>query len=210
MVVSTLEQRWEILRQIDIQKMPNLAKKIIRIQKINLQKMPNHFFRWSSFWYWRVCKQAKLSHLGHKKPTRIYWKADAPKTGYCLARILVKRHNWAIFLRKWVRRGRYTQWKTLSVNVERIFVHKYWRGGYWKHFVSTGRRYVPHTRSYTRCFARYWLIIRRADVVWLPRICDLTPLGYCLWGAVKYMSYAEKPETIDVLKDNIRKAIDEI
>ena len=30
---------------------------------------------------WRVCKQAKLSHLGHRKP--------APKTSHCLWRILV-------------------------------------------------------------------------------------------------------------------------
>ena len=29
MVVYTLEQRWEILRQIDLQKMPVLAKKVI-------------------------------------------------------------------------------------------------------------------------------------------------------------------------------------
>ena len=29
MVVYTLEQRWEILRQMDLQKMPILAKKII-------------------------------------------------------------------------------------------------------------------------------------------------------------------------------------
>ena len=29
---------------------------------------------------WRVCKQAKLSHLGHRKPTRVHWKADAPRT----------------------------------------------------------------------------------------------------------------------------------
>ena len=29
MVVYTLEQRWEILRQIDLEKMPILAKKII-------------------------------------------------------------------------------------------------------------------------------------------------------------------------------------
>ena len=42
--------------------------------------------------------------------------------------------------------------------------------------VSTGRRYVPHSRSYTRCFAS---------------------------------CYADKPETIDAFKDNIRKAIGE-
>ena len=27
---------------------------------------------WSSFWSWRVCKQAKLSHLGHREPACIH------------------------------------------------------------------------------------------------------------------------------------------
>ena len=36
---------------------------------------------------------------------------------------------------------------------ERIFVHKNWIGGYWQHLVWTGRLYVPHSRSYTQCFA---------------------------------------------------------
>ena len=49
-----------------------------------------------------------------------------------------------------------------------------------------------------------------ADVVWPPRSCDLTPVGYYLWGAVKDKDYADKPETIDALKNNIREAIDEI
>ena len=48
------------------------------------------------------------------------------------------------------------------------------------------------------------------DAVWPPRSCDLTPLEYYLWGAVKDKCYANKPETIDALKDNIRKAIAEI
>ena len=51
------------------------------------------------------------------------------------------------------------------------------------------------------------IVSRRADVVWLPRSCDLTPLDYYLWGAVKDLCYADKPETMDALKDNIRKAI---
>ena len=113
----------------------------------------SHLFRWSSFWSWRLCKQAKLSHLGHRKPLRIHWKADAPKTSYCLVRILIQSHNWTIFLRKWVRRDRYSQWRSLSGDDERIFTHKNWWGGYLQHLVSTGRRYVPHSRSYTRCFA---------------------------------------------------------
>ena len=33
------------------------------------------------------------------------------------------------------------------------------------------------------------IISRRADVVWPPRSCDLTPLDYQLWGAVKYKCY---------------------
>ena len=54
------------------------------------------------------------------------------------------------------------------------------------------------------------IISRRADVVWPPRNCDLTPLECYLWGAVKDKCYADKPETIDILKDNICEAIDEI
>ena len=70
-------------------------------------------FRWSSFWSWRVCKQTKLSHFGHRKPARIYWKVDAPKTIHCLVWILVQRHNWAVFLRKWARS------KAVTVNGDR-------------------------------------------------------------------------------------------
>ena len=137
MVVQTLEQSWEILWHY-FENHGNVL----------------HLFRWSfSFWSWRICKQANLSYLGHRKPTRIHWKAVAHKTSHCLVRILVQRHNWAIFLGKWARRGRYNQWRSLSVHVERIFVHKNWRGGYWQHSVSTRRRYVPHSRSFTWCFA---------------------------------------------------------
>ena len=53
-----------------------------------------HLFRWSSFW---SCKKAKVSHLGQRKPARTPWKADASKKRHCLVRILVQRHNCAIF-----------------------------------------------------------------------------------------------------------------
>ena len=46
-------------------------------------------------------------------------------------------------------------------------------------------------------------ISRRADVVWPPWSCYLTPLDYYLWGAVKDKCDANKPETIDALKENI-------
>ena len=37
----------------------------------------------------------------------------------------------------------------------------------------------------------------------------LTPLDYYLWRAVKDNCYADKPETFDALKVNIREAIGE-
>ena len=49
----------------------------------------------------------------------------------------------------------------------------------------------------------------RADVVWPPRSCNLTRLDYYLWGDVEDKCYADKPETIDALKNNIREAIGE-
>ena len=38
----------------------------------------------------------------------------------------------------------------------------------------------------------------------------MTSLDYYLWGIVKDKCYADKPNTIDTLKDNIREAIGEI
>ena len=52
------------------------------------------------------------------------------------------------------------------------------------------------------------IISHRADVVWSPRSCDLTPLDYYFWGTVKDKYYADKSETIGALKDNIREAIE--
>ena len=51
------------------------------------------------------------------------------------------------------------------------------------------------------------IISRRADVAWPPQSCNLTSLDYNLWGAVKDKCYANKPEAIDALKDNIREAL---
>ena len=143
MVVYTLVYASKSGPEIDLRKMPILAKK-------------NHLLRWSSFWLWRVCKQVKLTHLAHRKTARIHWKTDAPKTRHCLMRILIQRHNWAILLRKWARRGRYSLWRSLLGH--KNFVHKNWREGYWQHLVS-GRRYVQHSRSYSQCFAPCFLKI---------------------------------------------------
>ncbi|GFW97870.1 transposable element Tc3 transposase [Trichonephila clavipes] len=45
---------------------------------------------------------------------------------------------------------------------------------------------------------------------WPPRSCDLTPLDYFLWGYVKSLIYADKPQTLDHLEDNIRRVIADI
>ncbi|GFW63852.1 hypothetical protein TNCV_3744561 [Trichonephila clavipes] len=41
------------------------------------------------------------------------------------------------------------------------------------------------------------LISRFGPVNWPPRSCDLTPLDYFLWGYVKSLVYADKPQTLD-------------
>ncbi|GFY24640.1 putative transposable element [Trichonephila clavipes] len=54
------------------------------------------------------------------------------------------------------------------------------------------------------------LISRFGPVNWPPRSCDLTPLDYFLWGYVKSLVYADKPQTLDHLEDNIRRVIADI
>ncbi|GFV90481.1 hypothetical protein TNCV_50561 [Trichonephila clavipes] len=54
------------------------------------------------------------------------------------------------------------------------------------------------------------LISRFGPVNWPPRSCDLTPIDYFLWGYVKSLVYADKPQTLDHLEDNIRHVIADI
>ncbi|GFV72010.1 uncharacterized protein TNCV_2459431 [Trichonephila clavipes] len=54
------------------------------------------------------------------------------------------------------------------------------------------------------------LISRFGPVNWPPRSSDLTPLDYFLWGYVKSLVYADKPQTLDPLEDNIRRVIADI
>ncbi|GFX91619.1 DUF4817 domain-containing protein [Trichonephila clavipes] len=42
------------------------------------------------------------------------------------------------------------------------------------------------------------------------RSCDLTPLDYFLWSNVKSLVYADKPQALDHLEDNIRRVIADI
>ncbi|GFS65874.1 DUF4817 domain-containing protein [Trichonephila clavipes] len=54
------------------------------------------------------------------------------------------------------------------------------------------------------------IISRFGPVNWPPRCCDLTPLDYFLWGYVKPLVYADKPQTLAHLEDNIRRVIADI
>ena len=38
------------------------------------------------------------------------------------------------------------------------------------------------------------VISRNGPVEWPPRSCDLTPLDFFLWGHIKSLVYANKPE----------------
>ena len=121
-------------------------------------------------------------------------------------RILVQSHNWAIFLR-------YSQWRSLSsilnkflfTEIEEEDIDNIW-------FQQNGA--TCHTAEalldVLRPVFEDRIISRKADVVWPSRSCYLIPLDYYLWGAIKDKCYADKPETIDTLKDNSREAIDEI
>ncbi|GFV03343.1 uncharacterized protein TNCV_4019401 [Trichonephila clavipes] len=54
------------------------------------------------------------------------------------------------------------------------------------------------------------VISRLVTVNCPPRSCDLTPLDYFLWGYVKSLVYADKPQTLDHLEDNILRVIADI
>ncbi|GFW80994.1 uncharacterized protein TNCV_4803621 [Trichonephila clavipes] len=44
------------------------------------------------------------------------------------------------------------------------------------------------------------IISRFEPVNWPPRSCDLTPLDYFLWGYVKSLVYADKPQRLAIWK----------
>ena len=77
-------------------------------------------------------------------------------------------------------------------------------------FKRTALRATQPLHNVLRHVFEDYIISRKANVVSPPRSCDLTPLDYYLWGAVKDKCYADKPETINALKNNILEAIGEI
>ncbi|GFX35890.1 transposable element Tc3 transposase [Trichonephila clavipes] len=68
--------------------------------------------------------------------------------------------------------------------------------------VPTRRRNMSHSSCHNRFID--------GPVNWPPRSYDLTPLDYFLWGYVKSLFYADKPQTLDHLENNIRRVIADI
>ena len=54
------------------------------------------------------------------------------------------------------------------------------------------------------------IITQNSEVNWPPRSCDLASLDFFLWGHLKNKVYANKPTTIQQLKDEIIRHIGEI
>ena len=54
------------------------------------------------------------------------------------------------------------------------------------------------------------LISRFGDIIWPPRSPDLTAPDFFLWGFLKNKVYANKPNTVEQLKNNIREAMQNI
>ena len=130
-----------------------------------------------------------------------------------MIRILVQRHNWAIFFEN-------EQVEAVKVNADRYWamlneilfrkIEEEYIGNIWLQQDGATCHTAEATLDVLCPLFEDHIISRRADVIWLTRCCDLTPLDYYLWGAVKDKYYADKPETIYALKENIRKAIGEI
>ena len=127
-------------------------------------------------------------------------------------RILVQRHNCVIFLRK------------LQVEAVRVNGDRYWAmlneflftiieeedfDNVWLHYTTALRATQPKLHQMFQALFLN-IALSAADLMSFGRNCDLTPLDYYLWRAVKDKCYVDKPETIDVLKDNIREVISEI
>lgn len=54
------------------------------------------------------------------------------------------------------------------------------------------------------------VISKKGEIDWPPRSCELTPMDFFLWGFLKDRAYVNHPQTIDVLKAEIKRVIQEI
>ena len=125
-------------------------------------------------------------------------------------RILVRWHHWAILFENkqgaaaTVNSERYSAMlnEFLFQKIEEDDMDDIW-------FYQDGA--TCHTANVTidllRTVFENRIISRNSDVNWPPWSCDLIPLDYFLWGAVKDKCNANHAETIEALKHEIEVAI---
>ena len=135
MIVYTLEQRWEILRHY-FKNHCNIADcKIIYSDE-------THFV------FCRYVNNHNCRIWGTENPHAYIEKPTHPKRATVWCGFWSRGIIGQFFLEN-------EQGEAVTVNGDRYraMLNEIWRRGYWQHLVPTGQRYVPHSRSYTRCFA---------------------------------------------------------
>ena len=114
-----------------------------RLTEKPISAKKNHL-RWSSFCSWRVCKQAKRSHLGLKKPARIHC-CEFWSRGLIGPFFFENEEGETVTVNGDRYRARLIEFLFTKIEDEDI-------GNIWFPL-----RYMPHSRSYTRCFAAcFW------------------------------------------------------
>ena len=129
----------------------------------------NHLFSWSSFWSWRVYKQANLSHLGHRNFHHAYIEKPTHPN-----RVTVWCWFWS--------RGRIgpfffenEQWEAVTVNgdIYRAILNEFLFTKIEEEDIADIWFQKDGVASHT---AEAHVISRTADVVASPRSCDFKPL----------------------------------
>ena len=147
-------------------------------------------------------KQAKLSHLGHRKPARHALKSQRTQIDSLFgADFGPEAYLGHFFFEN-------EQGETVTVNGDR----------YWAILNEFLFIKIVEENIGNNWFQQDWATCHTAEATRddLKRLyisyqsCDLTPLDYYLLRAVKDKCYADRPETIDALKHNIREAINEL
>ena len=180
--------------------MPILAKK-------------NHLFIWSSFWSWRVCQQAKLSHLGHRNQHAYIEKPTHPK------RVTV----WCGFSSRGIIRPFFfdnEQGEAVTVNDNRYraMLNEFLFTKIEEKILTTFGFHRTTLRATLSKVHSMFCVLFSKIALSTTRLMSfghlgaeiLTPWDYYLWGAVKDKGCADKPETNEALKDIVREATGEI
>ena len=171
MFVYTLEQRWEILVQIDLQKMPILAKKKI-IFSDEAHFVPESYVNKPNCLIWGT----ENSHAYIEKPTnpkRITVWCGFSSRGIIGSFFFENEQEEAVTVNGDRYRAMLNEFLFTKIEEKDI-------GNIW---FQQGRA-TCHTAEATldvlHAVFEDRIISHRADVVWPPRSCDLIPLDYYL------------------------------